>query len=40
MPVNADYTFYMDKLKVPTHERAPLPHPFSPISIFCHVVGP
>jgi len=23
MPVNADYTFYMDKLKVPTHERPP-----------------
>ena len=25
MPVNGDYTFYIDKLKVPTHERAPLP---------------
>ena len=24
MPVNGDYTFYIDKLKVPTHERAPL----------------
>jgi len=27
MPVNGDYTFYIDKLKVPTHERAPLPPP-------------
>ena len=25
MPVNGDYTFHIDKLKVPTHERAPLP---------------
>ena len=29
MPVNGDYTFYIDKLKVPTHERAPLPLPSS-----------
>ena len=29
MPVNGDYTFYIDKLKVPTHERAPLPPPLS-----------
>ena len=31
MPLNADYTFYIDKLKVPTHERAPPPSslPFS-----------
>ena len=41
MPVNGDYTFYIDKLKVLTHERAPLPPPFfSAISIFCHVVWP
>ena len=32
MPVNGDYTFYIDKLKVPTHVRAPppsLPFPYS-----------
>jgi len=29
MPVNGDYTFHIDKLKVPTHERAPLPPPSS-----------
>ena len=29
MPLNGDYTFYIDKLKVPTHERAPLPPPSS-----------
>ena len=27
MPLNGDYTFYIDKLKVPTHERDPPPHP-------------
>ena len=30
MPVNGDYTFHIDKLKVPTHERAPLPPPSLP----------
>jgi len=25
MPVNGDCTFYIHKLKVPTHQRAPLP---------------
>ena len=25
MPVNGDYTFFIDKLKVPTLKRAPLP---------------
>jgi len=40
MPVIGDYTFDIDKLKVPTHERDPLPSPFlSSISIFCYVVG-
>ena len=34
MPLNGDYTFYIDKLKVLTHERAPsppssLPFPYS-----------
>ena len=32
MPVNGDYTFHIDKLKIPTHERAPpssLPFPYS-----------
>ena len=29
MPVNGDYTLHIDKLKVPTHERAPLPPPSS-----------
>jgi len=30
MPVNGDYTFYIDKLKVPTHKRAPPPPPSLP----------
>ena len=39
MPVNGDYAFYIDKLRVPTHERPPPPSFFSAISIFCYVVG-
>jgi len=32
MPVNGDYTFYLDKLKVPTHKKGPpssFPFPYS-----------
>jgi len=33
MQVNGDYTFYIEKLKVPSHERAPLPPPSSSFHI-------
>ena len=37
MPVNGDYTFYIDKLKAPTHERDP-PHPLLLLSHF-HILS-